>query len=378
MHHGAWHIWLGAWSCCTAAVLNFCTTSSLLWCGLIATDADKGLYTTDRSSRWRLILYWINSSFFFRIISSKTLLHIEDRSRIIEMIAAFLRHFLLLITFSTFCVGFKHYGKAAYHASHSYMYMGGTTQLPERDGARETKPFIHFISKFSKTTIAMYSIMAGVTVRAASAADTASVPNTPSRGFQTKSGLKYFDFNEGVIGATPRYGQLVSFQYTGYYRATADSPLEVFDSVFSSDRKNKQSFLHKHGNGRIVRGIDEALHSMKVGGKRRVVVPRSIGYTDFGTGPVPTEPSDRRKLEKFLEYLDADKGELVFDLELVMVADDENDQGYYEDEPVTQEEVRKMVLKSMSTEDNVERMDKMMQTTPKEKLFKKVVDVISG
>jgi hypothetical protein len=40
--------------------------------------------------------------------------------------------------------------------------------------------------------------------------------------------------------------------------------------------------------------------------------------------------------------------------------------------------VRKMVLKSMSTEDNVERMDKMIQTTPKEKIFKKVVDVISG
>lgn len=294
------------------------------------------------------------------------------------MIAAFLQYFILLIVLTTNCDGLKHCRNTVRCASKFCLQMSGTTQLPERDGARDKKPFIHLIAGFSKSAIAVCSIMAAVRVKAVSAAEVASTPTTPSRGFQTKSGLKYFDFNEGIIGATPRYGQLVSFQYTGYYRATADSPLEVFDSVFSSDRKNKQSFLHKHGNGRIVRGIDEALHTMKVGGKRRVVVPRSIGYTDFGTGPVPTEPSDRRKLEKFLEKLDADKGELVFDLELVMVADDENDQGYYEDEPVTQEEVRKMVLKSMSTEDNVERMDKMMQTTPKEKLFKKVVDVISG
>lgn len=56
------------------------------------------------------------------------------------------------------------------------------------------------------------------------------------------------------------------------------------------------------------------------------------------------EPSDRRKLAKFLEKLDLDKGELVFDLELVMVADDENDQGYYEDEPVTQEEVSRVYI----------------------------------
>lgn len=242
----------------------------------------------------------------------------------------------------------------------------------------DKKSFLDSFSKASAAVLSAYSLMAGVKMVAAYAVSDIAVPTTPSKGFQTKSGLKYFDFQEGLIGKTPRYGQLVSFQYTGYYRAGPDSPLEVFDSVFSSDRKNTISFLHKHGNGRIVRGIDEGLHTMKVGGKRRIVVPRAIGYTDFGTGPVPTEPSDRRRLSKFLERLDVDKGELVFDLELVMVADDENDQGYYEDEPVTQEEVRQLVLKSMSTEDNAERMDKMMQTTPKNKLFKTVKDVIDG
>eukprot|EP00596_Hydrurales_sp_CCMP1899_P001413 CAMPEP_0119043374 /NCGR_PEP_ID=MMETSP1177-20130426/21207_1 /TAXON_ID=2985 /ORGANISM="Ochromonas sp, Strain CCMP1899" /LENGTH=110 /DNA_ID=CAMNT_0007011317 /DNA_START=665 /DNA_END=997 /DNA_ORIENTATION=+ len=104
---------------------------------------------------------------------------------------------------------------------------------------------------------------------------------------------------------------------------------------------------------------------MKVGGKRRVIIPKNIGYDKFGMGPVPSEPQDRRKLGKLLDLLEVDKGELIFDLELLMVADDENDQGYYEDEPVTQEEVRRLVMKSMDVQVNRDAMmDKMIQTTP--------------
>ena len=188
------------------------------------------------------------------------------------------------------------------------------------------------------------------------------------RGFQTKSGLKYFELAEGK-GTSPRYGQLVAFHYTGYYRATPESPLDPFDTAFSSGKGDV--FLHKHGNGRLVRGLDEGLHTMKVGGKRRLVVPKSIGYTELGLGPVPMDPGQRRKLGGLLDELLQDRGELVFDVELVLVADDENDQGYYYDEPVSQEEVRQLVLKSLNTNaNNPELMDKMFQTTP-ETLFKK-------
>jgi FKBP-type peptidyl-prolyl cis-trans isomerase len=170
-----------------------------------------------------------------------------------------------------------------------------------------------------------YSVMASVTQTAAIAASTVTAPPTPNKGFQTKTGLKYFDFVEGTAGKSPKYGQLVSFHYIGYYRETPQSKLDVFDSTFSPS--SKQSFLHKHGNGRVIRGIDEGLHTMKVGGKRRVIIPKNIGYERFGMGPVPTDPSDRRKLGKLLDLLEVDKGELIFDLELVLVADDENDQG---------------------------------------------------
>lgn len=124
------------------------------------------------------------------------------------------------------------------------------------------------------------------------------------KGFQTKSGLKYYDLLQGTSGMSPKYGQFVSFNYICYYRSFgADGKLEVVDSRYEYIIKNlsllphihlwcvafsllspKGPFLHKHGNGRVIRAIDEGLHTMVPGGRRRIVVPKSIGYTDFGLG----------------------------------------------------------------------------------------------
>lgn len=193
------------------------------------------------------------------------------------------------------------------------------------------------------------------------AADNPLTQQQPARGFQTKSGLKYFDLVEGTIGKSPRYGQLVSFYYTTYYKATPESPLDFVDSSFVS---GKRPFLHKHGNGRIVRGIDEGLHTMKVGGKRRLVVPKSIGYNEFGLGPLPEDGGRRRKLGALLDLLDKDQGELIFDIELVLVAEDENDQGYYDDVAVSQEEVRNLVLKNLQSAADADFIEKLRETTP--------------
>lgn len=133
------------------------------------------------------------------------------------------------------------------------------TQDPERKNCVIKKTsMVDSIRKISIAAITAYSLRSGVNVRSVFAATPAVEAVTPYiiKGFQTKSGLKYFDMIEGkAVLPSPRYGQLVSFYYTGYYRATPSSPLEAFDSTFSSDRKQKQSFLHKHGNGRIVRSV---------------------------------------------------------------------------------------------------------------------------
>ena len=71
----------------------------------------------------------------------------------------------------------------------------------------------------------------------------------PNRIVQTKSGLQYSEISEGT-GETPRFGDLISFYYTLYYRENPSSPLIELDNTFS---KGKLPFLHKHGNGRVIR-----------------------------------------------------------------------------------------------------------------------------
>jgi FKBP-type peptidyl-prolyl cis-trans isomerase len=287
------------------------------------------------------------------------------------MIATYFKLLLVGLILTLKCSGFRNYGKCTEHpCTTSLKALSNGGKCPEPVSIHREKIILETMKTMS-TVFMAYSALTSINQKSASAATSSTInpPPTPNKGFQTKTGLKYFDFVEGTTGTTPKYGQLVSFHYVGYYRATPESKLDLFDSTFSP--ASRQSFLHKHGNGRVIRGIDEGLHTMRVGGKRRVIIPKNIGYERFGMGPVPTEPSDRRKLGKLLDLLEVDKGELIFDLELVLVADDENDQGYYEDEPVTQDEVRKLVLKSMDADvNNGLLMDKMIQTTPGP-LFKK-------
>ena len=239
-----------------------------------------------------------------------------------------IRRFLISLLIAANCSGFHTYTRPQHYytlASLKSLNFDHEEIIPVKSSGEVN--VLRSVKKITATMFTAYSVLSTLSQNRANAA-TSSEKNplpTPNKGFQTKSGLKYFDFVEGKEGSSPKYGQLVSFHYTGYYRATPESRLDLFDATFSPT--SKQSFLHKHGNGRVIRGIDEALHTMRVGGKRRVIIPKNIGYERFGMGPVPTEPSDRRKLGKLLDLLEVDKGELIFDLELVLVADDENDQG---------------------------------------------------
>ena len=153
--------------------------------------------------------------------------------------------------------------------------------------------------------------------------------------FKTNSGLKYIELEEGA-GPTPRYGQLCSIQYTGYMKLPTESAPQKFDSNI---------FLIKHGNGRTIPGLDEGLHTMKVGGKRRLIIPPKLGYIESGLGPIPEMPWNRWSLNNLLEKMIEQRGgNLVFEVELRSVIDDEADQGYYEDASPTPEEFEKLRL----------------------------------
>jgi peptidylprolyl isomerase len=92
----------------------------------------------------------------------------------------------------------------------------------------------------------------------------------------TASGLKYYDIVEGT-GATPTAGQTVSVHYTGWLEDGTQ-----FDS--SIDRG--QPFTFVLGQGNVIPGWDEGVATMKVGGKRQLVVPPDLGYGESGAGGV--------------------------------------------------------------------------------------------
>ncbi|HUS09215.1 MAG TPA: FKBP-type peptidyl-prolyl cis-trans isomerase [Pyrinomonadaceae bacterium] len=92
---------------------------------------------------------------------------------------------------------------------------------------------------------------------------------------KTASGLKYTDLTVGT-GATPQKGQTVTVHYTG----TLENG-KKFDS--SVDRGVPADF--RIGVGSVIKGWDEGLMTMKVGGKRRLVIPANLGYGPTGRPP---------------------------------------------------------------------------------------------
>lgn len=92
----------------------------------------------------------------------------------------------------------------------------------------------------------------------------------------TPSGLKYVELEEGT-GATPETGQTVVVHYTG----TLEN-----GSKFDSSRDRNQPFSFKIGVGQVIQGWDEGLSTMKVGGRRQLIIPSELGYGSRGAGGV--------------------------------------------------------------------------------------------
>jgi peptidylprolyl isomerase len=92
----------------------------------------------------------------------------------------------------------------------------------------------------------------------------------------TPSGLKYIEIEEGT-GATPNRGQTVTVHYTG----TLEN-----GKKFDSSRDRKRPFDFTIGVGQVIKGWDEGVGSMKVGGRRQLIIPPDLGYGPRGAGGV--------------------------------------------------------------------------------------------
>jgi FKBP-type peptidyl-prolyl cis-trans isomerase len=116
---------------------------------------------------------------------------------------------------------------------------------------------------------------------------------TAGKTVTTASGLKYEDLKVGT-GAEAKAGQTVTVHYAG---TLTDG------TKFDASRDRGEPYRFPLGAGAVIKGWDEGVAGMKVGGRRKLTVPSELGYGERGTpgGPIPPNAT------------------LVFDVELLSV-----------------------------------------------------------
>ncbi|HYD76421.1 FKBP-type peptidyl-prolyl cis-trans isomerase [Ramlibacter sp.] len=112
----------------------------------------------------------------------------------------------------------------------------------------------------------------------------------------TPSGLQYEDTAPGT-GAEARPGQHVHVHYTGWLYENGAA-----GAKFDSSRDRNDPFAFSLGAGMVIKGWDEGVAGMKVGGKRTLIIPPQLGYGARGAGGV-IPPNATLKFD--VELLDA-------------------------------------------------------------------------
>ena len=106
-----------------------------------------------------------------------------------------------------------------------------------------------------------------------SKAKDAQPPKEP-KTVTTASGLKFQDLKAGE-GASPKSGSEVTVHYTGWLEN---------GTKFDSSVDRGEPFQFRIGLGQVIKGWDEGVLGMKVGGKRKLIIPAALGYGDRGAG----------------------------------------------------------------------------------------------
>ena len=111
---------------------------------------------------------------------------------------------------------------------------------------------------------------------ASAAPSTSSPMKVTGQATTTSSGLPYWDIVVGT-GATAAPGNMVKVHYTGFLTS---------GEKFDSSRDRGEPFSFPLGGGQVIKGWDEGVAGMKVGGQRQLRIPPALGYGASGAGGV--------------------------------------------------------------------------------------------
>ncbi len=126
--------------------------------------------------------------------------------------------------------------------------------------------------------LATLAFIAGFSGLAASGSFTPAAAQ--AKTMTTASGLQIKDTIVGT-GASPKTGQICVMHYTGWLYTNG-----IKGKKFDSSVDRNEPFEFPIGTGRVIKGWDEGVASMKVGGKRTLIIPPALGYGASGAGGV--------------------------------------------------------------------------------------------
>jgi peptidylprolyl isomerase len=125
-----------------------------------------------------------------------------------------------------------------------------------------------------------FALIAGLSGVIVAGSSTPAAAQSAGKTMTTASGLQITDSVAGT-GVSPKTGQTCVMHYTGWLYVNGAKG-KKFDS--SVDRG--QPFEFPIGTGRVIKGWDEGVATMKVGGKRTLIIPPALGYGASGAGGV--------------------------------------------------------------------------------------------
>lgn len=143
-----------------------------------------------------------------------------------------------------------------------------------------------------RTTLVVFTLLAAVTLGGCSNSSATDSATPPAAAAASNASLKTEDLVVGT-GAVAESGKTIKVHYTG---TLTDG------TKFDSSRDRNEPFQFTLGSGQVIRGWDQGIAGMKVGGRRKLTIPPSLAYGAAGAPPaIPPNAT------------------LVFDVELLAV-----------------------------------------------------------